>query len=123
MMTNFVQLIWLIPFLPLLAAGILALTRQPHRAFAASISIGAMVIAFGLSCFAFFKSVTATVSRSVFNFTWFQFGQSSMQLGFVLDPLAACMLVMVTLVGTLIFIYSVGYMAHDVNFTRFFCFL
>ena len=33
------------------------------------------------------------------------------------------MLVMVTFVGTLIFIYSVGYMAHDENFTRFFCFL
>jgi NADH-quinone oxidoreductase subunit L len=33
------------------------------------------------------------------------------------------MLVMVTLVGLLIFIFSVGYMAHDENFTRFFCFL
>ena len=33
------------------------------------------------------------------------------------------MLVMVTFVGMLIFIYSVGYMAHDENFTRFFCFL
>ena len=33
------------------------------------------------------------------------------------------MLVMVTFVGLLIFIYSVGYMAHDENFTRFFCFL
>src|SRR5664279_3058155 len=41
----------------------------------------------------------------------------------MLDPLTAVMLVMVTLVGTLIFIYSVGYMAHDENFTRFFCFL
>src|SRR5881296_2085949 len=33
------------------------------------------------------------------------------------------MLVMVTFVGLLIFIYSVGYMAHDDNFTRFFCFM
>ena len=33
------------------------------------------------------------------------------------------MLVMVSFVGLLIFIYSVGYMAHDENFTRFFCFL
>ena len=33
------------------------------------------------------------------------------------------MLVMVTFVGLLIFIYSIGYMAHDENFTRFFCFL
>ena len=41
----------------------------------------------------------------------------------MLDPLAAVMLVMVSFVGLLIFIYSVGYMAHDENFTRFFCFL
>ena len=46
-----------------------------------------------------------------------------LKLGWVLDPLAAVMLVMVTFVGLLIFIYSVGYMAHDENFTRFFCFL
>jgi NADH-quinone oxidoreductase subunit L len=41
----------------------------------------------------------------------------------VLDPLTAVMLVMVTFVGLLIFIYSTGYMEHDENFTRFFCFL
>jgi NADH-quinone oxidoreductase subunit L len=41
----------------------------------------------------------------------------------VLDPLTAAMLVMITFVGGLIFIYSVGYMAEDENFTRFFCFL
>ena len=45
------------------------------------------------------------------------------QLGWVLDPLTAIMLVMVGFVGLLIFIYSLGYMAHDENFTRFFCFL
>src|SRR5207237_3382481 len=46
-----------------------------------------------------------------------------LQLGWVLDPLGAVMLVIVSFVGLLIFIYSLGYMAHDENFTRFFCFL
>ena len=46
-----------------------------------------------------------------------------MDIGWVLDPLTAIMLVMVTFVGMLIFIFSVGYMAHDENFMRFFCFL
>jgi NADH-quinone oxidoreductase subunit L len=41
----------------------------------------------------------------------------------VLDPLSAIMLVMVSLVGLLIFIYSTGYMEHDENYTRFFCFM
>src|SRR5205085_1838375 len=63
------------------------------------------------------------VSRQHFNFRWFQFGDSWLELGWVLDPLAAVMLVMVSFVGLLIFIYSIGYMAHDENFTRFFCFL
>src|ERR1700691_1453235 len=57
------------------------------------------------------------------NFHWMQFGDQWVSLGWLLDPLAAVMLVMVTFVGLLIFIYSSGYMAHDTNFTRFFCFL
>ncbi len=63
------------------------------------------------------------VVREFVNFTWFHFGASTVDLGWVLDPLAAIMIVMVSFVGLLIFIYSVGYMAHDENFTRFFCFL
>ena len=62
-------------------------------------------------------------AREVFNFPWLQFGGEWLQLGWMLDPLTAVMLVMVSFVGLLIFIYSVGYMAHDENFTRFFCFL
>jgi NADH-quinone oxidoreductase subunit L len=61
--------------------------------------------------------------RETVNFSWFQFGATSVDLGWVLDPLSAIMAVMVCFVGLLIFIYSVGYMAHDENFTRFFCFL
>jgi NADH-quinone oxidoreductase subunit L len=78
------------------------------------------LIAFGhvLSGWAHGSAVRETVS-----FTWFHFGSTTVDLGWILDPLAAVMLVMVTFVGLLIFIYSVGYMAHDENFTRFFCFL
>src|SRR5690348_3678199 len=65
-------------------------------------------------------------AKEVFNFSWLQFAAGDagvLKLGWILDPLTAVMLVMVTFVGTLIFIYSVGYMAHDENFTRFFTFL
>ncbi len=61
--------------------------------------------------------------RETVNFTWIQAGTAHVDLGWVLDPLSAVMLVMVSLVGLLIFIYSVGYMEHDENFTRFFCFM
>ena len=82
-----------------------------------------MVIAFLLSSAAFVSTLGTPGFREFYNFAWFELGTSSVQLGWVLDPLTAVMLVMVTFVGTLIFIYSVGYMAHDENFTRFFCFL
>src|SRR6266581_4132025 len=121
------QNLWLIPALPLLAAGLTALAKRPQRTLAATLAIGSMGVSFLLSCWAFVETLgehpATGVERQVHNFNWLQFGDASLQLGWVLDPLAAVMLVMVTFVGSLIFIYSVGYMAHDENFTRFFCFL
>ncbi|HXT12053.1 MAG TPA: NADH-quinone oxidoreductase subunit L [Candidatus Angelobacter sp.] len=120
-----VKYLWLIPVLPMLAAGLSALAPRRHRAFSASLAIGSMVISFLLALCAFTHvlGMHGENARQVFNFNWFQFGDQWLQLGWVLDPLSAVMLVMVTFVGTLIFIYSVGYMAHDENFTRFFTFL
>ena len=117
----------LIPALPILAAGIIALLKQARRRTAAILSIGSLSLSLILALFAFAQVVREWTlgipTREVVNFTWFQFGSTSVDLGWVLDPLSAVMLVMVTFVGLLIFIYSVGYMAHDENFTRFFCFL
>src|SRR5437867_99073 len=118
-----VQYLWLIPALPLLAAGVSALLKQRHRISAASLAIGSMGLALLLSCAAFSETLGAHVGRQDHNFDWFVLGETTLKLGWVLDPLTAVMLVMVTFVGLLIFIFSVGYMAHDDNFTRFFCFL
>src|SRR3989454_1915183 len=122
-----VRYLWLIPALPLFAAGLSSLAKQRQRKFPASLAIGSMGVALILSCVAFANALqhsgNGEVSRQVFNFHWFQFGDAWLELGWVLDPLTAVMLVMVSFVGLLIFIYSIGYMAHDENFTRFFCFL
>ena len=124
-MTWIVQNLWLIPALPILAAGIAALLKQRSRIPAASLAIGSMAISFLLSlcAFAHVLGQPAGASPLTFNFPWFQFGNEWLTIGWVLDPLTAVMLAMVTFVGLLIFIYSVGYMEHDENFTRFFCFL
>ena len=117
-------LLWLIPVLPLLAAGLTALAKRSQRTLAATLAIGSMLVSFALSCAAFATTLGHTeLVPQTHDFVWFQLGSGAVQLGWVLDPLTAIMLVMVSLVGTLIFIYSVGYMAHDENFTRFFCFL
>ena len=124
--------LWLIPALPLLAAAVSALLKRRQRRLAASLAIGSMMLALVLSCVAFINAVEHSghggAARQVVNFFWFQAGDpqilgTALRLGWLLDSLTAVMLVMVSLVGLLIFVYSLGYMAHDDNFTRFFCFL
>ncbi|MEO6806462.1 MAG: NADH-quinone oxidoreductase subunit L [Edaphobacter sp.] len=126
-MTWIVRHLWLIPSMPVLAAGLTALLRQRSRKLAAGLAIGSMVLSLSLSLVAFAQMLELSgrgiETKQVFNFPWFQVGSEWLRLGWVLDPLAAVMLIMVAFVGLLIFIYSVGYMAHDENFTRFFCFL
>ncbi len=126
-MTWIVQNLWLVPVLPILAAGVTALAKQRNRMFAASLAIGSLAISFLLSLCAFAHVLSLSSqgleTRQVVDFRWFQFGSEWLKLGWMLDPLTAIMLVMVSFVGLLIFIFSVGYMEHDENFTRFFCFL
>ena len=116
--------LWLIPALPMLAAGLSALAPQRQRKFSASLAIGSMFVSFLLALCAFAHALKAGEGvHETCNFQWFEFGAESLKIGWVLDPLTSVMLVMVTFVGLLIFIYSVGYMSHDENFTRFFTFL
>ncbi len=126
-MTWIVRNLWLIPVLPAVAAGLSSLAKQGQRRFAASLAIGSMGVALLLSLAVFLHVLSSIHSgnsaREVVNFSWLQYGSESLKLGWMLDPLTAVMLVMITFVGLLIFIYSTGYMAHDENFTRFFCFL
>jgi len=121
------QILWLIPAMPILASGVIALLTKPRRKAAATLSIGSLSVSLLLSLIAFAHVVAGWMHgaaiRETVNFTWFQFGSTSVELGWILDPLSAVMLVMVSFVGLLIFIYSTGYMAHDENYTRFFCFL
>ena len=122
-----VQNLWLIPALPAFAAGLSALAKRRNRRLASSLAIGSMGLSFLLSLCAFAHVLSSIDRRATapefFNFPWLQYGDKWLKLGWMLDPLTAVMLVMVTFVGLLIFIYSTGYMSHDENFTRFFCFL
>jgi NADH-quinone oxidoreductase subunit L len=116
--------VWIIPLLPLISAAVLAFSSKKARRLAGAISIAAMVGGFLLSLAAFMRTFGHHEAfREVYNFTWMQVGHHPIKLGFSLDPLTAVMLLMVTFVGSLIFIYSTGYMAHDENYVKFFCFM
>jgi len=128
-----VRYLWLIPTLPILASGLISLLKQPRRKVSAGLAIGSLSCSFLLS----FSAIAHMMGEralllyfgfnpmvhDVVNITWFQVGATNVDLGWVLDPLSAVMLVMVSFVGLLIFIYSTGYMNDDENFTRFFCFM
>jgi NADH-quinone oxidoreductase subunit L len=122
-MEFFANIFILVPVLPLLAAAVIAVTRKEGRRRAATLAIGAMSVSCVIAVLSFLVMAAHPEERLVRNFDWIRFGHTTLQLGWVLDPLSAAMAAMVTFVGLLIFIYSVGYMAHDDNFTRFFGFL
>ncbi|MGO9317482.1 MAG: NADH-quinone oxidoreductase subunit L [Terracidiphilus sp.] len=121
------EILWLIPAVPIVAAGLTALLKQSSRKTSAILAIGSLIFSLLLSLVAFIHVlsdwINGVATREVVNFTWIQFDTSNVDLGWVLDPLSSIMLVMVSLVGLLIFIYSIGYMKHDENYTRFFCFM
>jgi NADH-quinone oxidoreductase subunit L len=125
------QHLWLIPAVPIIASGMIALLKQSQRKTAARLAIGSLSFSLLLSLKAFAEVIGQVLTRKftwlpihdAVNFTWFQVGATNVELGWVLDPLSAIMLVMVSFVGLLIFIYSIGYMKHDENYTRFFCFM
>ena len=76
-----------------------------------------------MSVFAFRWTLHEPGVHAIHNFTWFTFGDNPLRVGWVLDSLAAAMMLMITLVGLCIFVFSIGYMADDKNFTRFFAYL
>ncbi|MCX7887875.1 MAG: NADH-quinone oxidoreductase subunit L, partial [Verrucomicrobiae bacterium] len=113
---------WLIPALPLVAAAVQAVLPRKARKLSAGLCIGAM----GFACLLALRAFVATLGqheppRAVWNFVWFQYGTTQLELGFILDPLTATMALMVAFVGFWIFVNATGYMAGDENFTRFFC--
>ena len=115
--------LWLFPAVPLAVSLVILALSRTFRKSAAALAITGQMFALALASLALVQTLQRPGFRAVQNFTWFKFGEQTLRVGFVLDPLAAAMLVMIALVGLCIFIFSVGYMADDRNFTRFFAYI
>jgi NADH-quinone oxidoreductase subunit L len=121
-------LIPLIPALPL--AGFLVtaaigrrLGKQAHW-----IPVGAVVVAWLISLFVIVTVLTTEPSASapglsVTLWHWIPAGAFNVDVGFFVDRLTAALLFVVTTIGMLVHIYSIGYMAHDNGYWRFFAYL
>lgn len=124
----------LIPLFPLIGALVIGLMHMltctkdnpfPEKLYGALACVGP-VLSFFLALVVFFhlKGLPAEERFLTYNaYTWFAVGDLHINMGFLADPLSALMLLFVTFIGSLIHIYSVGYMGEDKNFGKFFAYL
>jgi len=115
--------LWLVPGAPLLASLLILCFSGSKRTDTLVFAIAGQVAALAFALMAFIQTLEAPGWRAFHNFSWFVFGDTPLRIGWLLDPLTAGMLVMVTLVGLCIFVFSIGYMEEDKNFNRFFAYL
>ena len=108
---------WILLFLPLCAAGIITLFTLRSQKLSAGLSIGAIVSGFVLAI-ALIKS--GGWEAREFSLNWLSIGNLNVDFGLRLDALSLMMLLIVTGVGSVIHIYSYGYMHEDEGFSRFF---
>jgi len=114
---------WLLLAFPAFAATVLLLGGRRTDRWGHLLGVAAPLAAFGygLACFfALLSYPVAERSRDVHMYSWIPVGRFQVSLGLLLDPLSMCFVLLITGVGSLIIIYSVGYMARDRERRRFF---
>ncbi|QNL51390.1 NADH-quinone oxidoreductase subunit L [Olivibacter sp. SDN3] len=121
-------LIWIV-LLPLLGFIINGLGRHIlSRTVVSIIGCGMVAVSFLLSCkvFGIVKAARQAGEEASFTqtiFDWISAGSLHISLSFLVDPLSATMLLIVTGIGFLIHVYAIGYMKHDEGFAKFFAYL
>ncbi len=113
------NLAWVVLLLPLVSAAVITLFTLRNPLVSAQLSIAAIVLSFvgSLVLFGVFRNAEPTYSAA---FTWLHVGNLNVTTALRIDALALVMLLVVTGVGSLIHIYSYGYMQGDPGFARYF---
>jgi NADH-quinone oxidoreductase subunit L len=130
--------IWLIPVFPLLGAAIqLFFGRRISNRAVSAVSVGLPGLSFlwAVGCFIQFlglsedyhyvfpKTLYTWLPAGAFHLSNGSLGNLNVNVGMQLDPLSCVMMLVVTGVGFLIHVYSIGYMAHEGGYYRFFGYL
>jgi NADH-quinone oxidoreductase subunit L len=124
--TGAFSLTWLLIGLPLLSAGILLVGGRRTDPFGHLLGCASVIASFVIGVVLFFALLGRdTTDRSVNQhvFSWIPVGTFHVDVGFTVDQLAIAFVLLITGVGSLIHIYSVGYMEHDPDRRRFFAYL
>ncbi len=119
--------LWLIPIMPLIGCiinGLLGKKFIKNEKVIGVIATGAVFMSFLLSVKYFFQLLGDPVkTHEQVVMSWISVGNLQIDWGFLFDPLSALMLLVVTGVGSLIHLYSIGYMHGDPGYYRFFSYM
>src|ERR1700692_3618013 len=106
---------WIILFTPFVSALAIVLVTERSKKLSSYISVGAVAISFVFSLGVFFGQDGSA------SFNWIDLGVFQVQIGYLINGLTKLMLLVVSGVGLLIHIYSIGYMEDDKGRSRYFC--
>jgi len=117
-----------IPLAPLVGAAIAGLfgTKFLGNLIGRSTAHTVTILGVAISCILSFMVLNDVMAGARFNetiYTWMQLGELSLEVGFLVDPLTAMMMVVVTFVSLMVHIYTIGYMAEDEGYARFFSYI
>jgi NADH-quinone oxidoreductase subunit L len=119
-----INMVWLIPFFPL--AGFL-LTGLGFRHLSVRVSgwiaSGMIFISFLLSFLLFIDISRGAASQTILISEWIKTGNLNLPVEFLIDPLSSVMMLIITGVGFLIHVYSIGYMHGDEGYNKFFAYM
>jgi NADH-quinone oxidoreductase subunit L len=118
------QIYLAIPILPLLAASVVGLFGKfMPRAAAHVLTILGVALSFALSVYVLNHAMHNSAAYNETVYSWLKTGNFSFEIGFLIDNLSAMMMVVVTFVSLMVHIYTVGYMAEDPGYARFFSYI
>jgi len=119
--------LWLIPLLPAIGAVInLLIGRFLGKRLVSVIACGTVLVSFILSSIVLYHLLKLPSENRLIRdivYTWINSGTLNINLTFLIDPLSAIMIMVVTGVSFVIHVYSIGYMANDKRYARYFGFL
>jgi NADH-quinone oxidoreductase subunit L len=124
---DLLDLVWIVPALPLLGAVVLLLfgkrIGEPLAGWIATTLVGLAFVASLVMFFAMLDLPHEARVDIVDLYTWLPAGRLHVDMGFYADTLSVTWILLITGVGSLIHLYSIGYMHGDERFSRFFAYL
>ena len=117
---------WWMIAAPLVVAGILLLAGRVADAWGHLLAVAAVVFSFSVAACLFAQMLLRAADARIVEsklFTWFSVGNWTFDVGLQVDQLSILFALLITGVGSLIHVYSIGYMAHDPRRRRFFAYL